>query len=65
VVAQSTIAQAQQKMAKNMVMYQESPGANGQKCRLCAAFQPPSGCSMVAGTINPEGWCGAFMPKST
>jgi hypothetical protein len=26
-------------------------------------FQPPKSCALVAGVINPNGWCGAFAPK--
>ncbi len=56
-------AQAQQKMAKNLVAYQDGPHASGQKCSACAGFEPPNGCMMVEGTISPDGWCGAFTPK--
>ncbi len=56
-------AQAQQKLAKNMVAYQDKPHASGQQCSTCAGFEPPNGCMMVDGTISPNGWCTAFTPK--
>ena len=56
-------ARAQQKIAKDLVLYQESP-KNGQSCAICAHFQPASSCAIVAGTISPNGWCGVFTPKT-
>lgn len=55
-------AAAQQKIAKEMVMYQETP-KDGQQCSLCAQFDPPDACKVVEGKISPNGWCGAFAPK--
>ena len=58
----ATGAAAQQKIEKSMVMYQDKP-KEGQECDKCLHFQAPSSCAIVAGTINPTGWCGAFAPK--
>lgn len=58
-------AAAQQKIEKSLVMYQETPNKDGQKCSTCLNFQPPSSCALVAGAINANGWCGAYAPKPT
>lgn len=55
-------ADAPPKLAKSVVMYQDSP-KNGQKCSECVHFVAPSSCKIVEGTISPNGWCGAFAPK--
>ncbi len=55
---------AQDKIAQKMVQYQETP-KEGQKCSLCVNWEAPNACKIVAGTINPEGWCIAFAPKSS
>ena len=52
-----------QKAGKEAVKYQESPN-NGQKCGDCNFFQAPSSCSVVDGTISPNGWCSLFSKKS-
>ncbi len=57
-------AKAQEKLAQNLVQYQEQP-KDGAKCSSCVNFQPPNACSIVAGTINPEGWCVAYAPKNS
>ncbi len=56
-------AAAQQKLAKTAVQYQDMPKGN-QKCSGCVNFVQPNACKIVAGTINPEGWCIAFAPKA-
>ena len=55
---------AQEKLAQNMVQYQETP-KDGAECDKCVNFQAPSACTIVAGTINPKGWCVAFAPKDS
>lgn len=55
-------AYAQQKVSKAMVHYQERP-KNGQECAGCVNFIPPSACKVVAGRINPHGWCELWVPK--
>jgi hypothetical protein len=37
-------------------VYQDSP-KNNEQCSECTKFQPPKGCSVVAGDISPRGWC--------
>jgi hypothetical protein len=41
--------------------YQDQPGDGGAKCSECSLFQSPSSCSVVTGTISPNGWCTAFV----
>ncbi len=66
-MAQKNVAEpkmAQEKIAQNLVQYQNQP-KNGQKCSTCVNFEAPNACKIVAGTINPEGWCIAFAPKES
>jgi hypothetical protein len=58
-------------IAKNEVGYQDVP-RRGKVCAQCIyfVFQPSTGgvpqsrCKMVAGTINPAGWCEIWAPTS-
>ena len=59
----SVQANAQQKVAQADVQYQKQP-KEGQKCSTCLHFEPPSSCKLVNGTIDPNGWCLLFAPKS-
>lgn len=57
------------KAAKSSMMYQDKPHGN-QQCSGCVQFIPGSSpdakgtCRVVAGSIDPQGWCVAFTPKS-
>ena len=62
--AQANERVAQDKLAQKAVQYQDTPKDN-QKCSICVNFEPPNACKIVAGTINPNGWCIAFGPKSS
>ncbi|WP_428491274.1 high-potential iron-sulfur protein [Rhodopila sp.] len=55
-------ASAEDKIAQAQVQYQQTP-KDGNKCSTCVNFQPPNACKIVAGTINPNGWCIAYAPK--
>jgi hypothetical protein len=55
-------AHAQDKIAQAQVQYQTTP-KDGAKCSTCVNFEPPAACKIVAGTINPDGWCIAYAPK--
>ena len=57
-------ASAQEKIEQAQVMYQNMP-KDGAKCSLCVNWVAPNACKIVAGTINPEGWCVAFAPKDS
>ena len=61
-VATSMRAFAQEKIEQAQVQYQNMP-KDGAKCSLCVNWIAPNACKIVAGTINPEGWCVAFAPK--
>jgi hypothetical protein len=58
-------------IAKDEVGYQDVP-RGGRVCAQCVyfVFEPASGgvpqsrCKMVAGTIDPAGWCEIWAPKS-
>ncbi len=56
-------AAAQQKLAKNLIMYQDTPKGD-QRCDNCTHWQPPNACAIVEGPIAPAGWCGAWAPKA-
>ena len=51
------------KMAKSVVQYRYHPSSNGSHCGICANFLPPESCKVVAGKIDPNGYCLAFAPK--
>ena len=57
-------AQTTEKLAQSVVQYQTNP-KDGAKCSLCVNFQPPNACTIVAGEINPNGWCVAYAPKNS
>lgn len=61
--AAASQAQAQQKLAKNLIMYQDTPKGD-QRCDNCTHWQPPNACAIVEGAIAPAGWCGAWAPKA-
>ena len=55
-------ALAQQKVAKSMVQYQDSP-KGGHQCAGCSNFVGPTSCKVVSGNISPHGWCSIWTPK--
>lgn len=56
-------AQAQEKIGQTVVQYQKQP-KNGQMCSTCLNFEPPNACKIVSGTIDPNGWCLVYAPKT-
>jgi hypothetical protein len=48
---------------KKQFKYQDKPGTKGEKCSQCRFFKAPSSCSIVTGTISPNGWCTAWAKK--
>jgi hypothetical protein len=59
----STTADAANNQAQ--FKYQDHPDAKtGHKCSGCQLFKPPHSCSLVTGTISPNGWCVAWAKKS-
>jgi len=62
-VAAASGARAEdEKIAQELVQYQEEP-KDGQKCSMCAQWVAPNACKIVAGNINPNGYCVAYAPK--
>ena len=62
-VAAASPARAEdEKIAQELVQYQNSP-KDGQQCNKCAQWVEPNACKIVAGTINPNGYCVAYAPK--
>ena len=57
-------SRAQEKLAQTAVQYQETP-KDGNECDKCVNFQAPNACTIVAGNINPKGWCVAYAPKES
>ena len=55
-------AWAQQKVAKTMVQYQDSP-KEGHQCSTRSNFVAPGSCKVVAGPISAHGWCSIWTPK--
>ena len=60
----SNLAEAQPKISKVAVNYQDHPDGD-KRCNKCAQFQPPDSCKMVEGAISPQGSCRIFMPGHT
>lgn len=40
------------------------PGHPNSRCGKCKWFEPPSGCEIVEGRIEPDMWCKFFHAKS-
>ncbi len=55
-------ARAQEKIAQEAVQYQKTP-KDGAQCNKCVNWVDPNACKIVAGTIEPNGWCVAYAPK--
>jgi anaerobic selenocysteine-containing dehydrogenase len=58
------VTAAQAKMTEKAAGYQETPGKDGSNCSTCALFQAPSSCTLIDGTISPNGWCRFYSKKS-
>ncbi len=64
-VAGAVVARAaaqDEKVAQDVVQYQAMP-KDGQECDKCVNWVAPNACKIVAGTINPKGYCVAYAPK--
>jgi hypothetical protein len=59
-------------LSKSAVGYQDVPNG-GKVCAQCVYFEfkpatgatPASRCKLVAGNINPAGWCEVWAPKAS
>ena len=56
------IAEADAADNKAQFKYQNKPKGS-QKCSGCQLFIKPNKCSVVTGTISPNGWCQAYSAK--
>jgi hypothetical protein len=56
-------AAAEAKVPPDQVQYQATPKGDA-RCELCANYQAPNACKVVAGPISPSGWCSLFAKKS-
>ena len=52
-------ANAAAKLSPNEIGYQPTP-KGAARCELCANWQAPNACKLVAGPISPSGWCSLF-----
>lgn len=59
----ATLSAAQAADNKKQFKYQDKPGKGGAKCSGCRFFKAPHACTIVTGTISPNGWCIAFAKK--
>jgi hypothetical protein len=60
----AAVAPAEAKMAQAAAGYQDKP-KNDQSCANCALFKAPSSCTLVDGTISPDGWCRFYSKKTS
>ena len=58
-----TASTAIAKMSQKAAGYQEKPKDN-QQCSGCALFKTPDSCTLIDGTISPDGWCRFYAKKS-
>ncbi len=61
-IATAGAAVAQEKLARNLVQYQDTP-KDGAECDKCVNWVAPNACKIVDGAIAPKGWCVAYAPK--
>jgi hypothetical protein len=62
-IVPSKEALAQQKASQEAMQYRDKP--NGDKrCSNCLSFIPPSNCTIVEGTVSPNGCCLAWAKKT-
>jgi secreted PhoX family phosphatase len=59
----ATIEPAAAKMTQQAAGYQATPKGD-QTCASCALFKAPDACTLVDGTISPNGWCRFYSKKS-
>jgi hypothetical protein len=63
VVAGAVAARADaSQLQKQDVRYQDQP-KGAQRCSGCANFTAPAACKVVAGNVNPNGWCLLYTTK--
>jgi hypothetical protein len=60
----ASVTAAQAKMPQKGAGYQDTPKGD-QKCSGCSLFKAPDSCTLVDGTISPEGWCRFWVKKTS
>jgi len=63
-IVAGTMLPAEAKMTEKAAAYQDTPNKDGANCASCALFQAPSSCTLVDGTVSPNGWCRFYSKKS-
>jgi len=58
-----TALPAEAKMTQTAAAYVGKPNG-AMSCANCALFKAPSSCSLVDGTISPDGYCRFYSKKS-
>ena len=53
------------KVDKSVVQYQYKWNTDGSHCAICANYIDPGQCKVVAGKIDPNGYCIAFAAKDS
>jgi hypothetical protein len=48
------------KLSKSAVKYVDDHGASSERCAKCVHYLGRAACQIVAGRIDPEGWCNRF-----
>jgi hypothetical protein len=48
------------KLSKTVVEYVADHGDSDEQCAKCDHYVNPTTCKIVAGRINPDGWCNRF-----
>jgi hypothetical protein len=61
--ARADDAASNSQLKKQDVAYQNQPKGE-QRCGTCKNFLAPSGCKVVSGSVNANGWCLLFKPKT-
>ena len=56
-------AASNSQLKKQDVAYQHQPKGD-QRSGACKNFLAPTGCRVVSGSINANGWCLLFKPKA-
>lgn len=62
-VLAGTVLPAEAKMAQKAAGYVDTT-KDGKTCSTCNLFKAPSSCSLVDGTISPNGTCRFYSKKS-
>jgi hypothetical protein len=59
----AAVRPAEAKMAQAAAGYQGKP-KDGASCANCSLFKAPSSCTLVDGTVSPDGWWRFYSKKS-